>query len=135
MSPYVFIAIISSLLFGITTIIQKHTKGIDSVTFSMLSLGASFICVFVYWLLFSPVKTYNLKGMTYGIIAGVLSGFAYLFFIIALRNYKVSPIVVINSFSAVIAVVLSMVLLAEKLSVRQIIGVFLGISGVVLVSI
>jgi len=47
----------------------------------------------------------------------------------------VSPVVVINSFSAVIAVILSVILLKEKLSVHQIVGVFLGISGVVLVTI
>jgi transporter family protein len=64
-----------------------------------------------------------------------MSAAAFLMFILALRNSKVSPIVVINTFSAAIAVILSVILLKEKLSVTQILGVIMGISGVVLVSL
>jgi len=135
MNPYIVIAIISSLLFGFTTIVQKKSSGIDSVTFSMLSLGVSFLSVFIYWLFFSPVKQCNLTGINYSIMAGFLSGFAFLFFIIALRMCKVSTVVIINSFSAVVAVLLSIVLLRERLSYTQIVGVVLGISGVILVTI
>jgi transporter family protein len=135
MSPYILIAIISSVLFGFTTIMQKKTAGIDSVTFSMISLGASFLSVFVYWLFFSPGKSYSWSGINYSLLAGVLSGFAFLFFIIALRMCKVSTVVIINSFSAAIAVVLSVVLLKEHLTLTQIIGVFMGIGGVILVTI
>jgi uncharacterized membrane protein len=134
MSPYLIIAIISSVLFGFTTIMQKKTSGIDSITFSMISLGASFVAVFVYWMFFTPDKQYNVSGLNYSVLAGILSGFAFLFFIIALRNLKVAPVVIINSFSAVIAVVLSVVLLEEKLSIQQMIGVAMGIGGVILVT-
>lgn len=135
MNPYILIAIISSVLFGFTTIMQKKTSGIDSVTFSMISLGASFLSVFIYWLFFSPVKTYNLSGLNYSLLAGLLSGFAFLFFIIALRMCKVSTVVIINSFSAAIAVVLSVVLLREQLTITQIVGICMGMGGVVLVTI
>lgn len=135
MNPYLIIAIISSLLFGFTTIVQKKSTGIDSVTFSVLSLGVSFISILLYWLFFSPVKHINATGVIYSIVAGILSGFAFMFFIIALRMCKVNTVVIINSFSAVVAVILAVVLLRERLSVTQIIGVFFGISGVILVTI
>jgi len=135
MSPYIIIAIISSVLFGFTTILQKKTTGIDSVSFSMISLGASFVSVFVFWLFFSPQKHYSLSGVNYSLLAGLLSGFAYLFFILALRMCKVSTVVIINSFSAIVAVILSVALLKEKLTVTQIVGVAMGISGVILVTI
>jgi bacterial/archaeal transporter family protein len=135
MNPYILIAIISCVLFGFTTIMQKKTSGIDSVTFAMISLGASFMSVFIYWFFFSPVKTYNLSGLNYALLAGLLSGFAYLFFIIALRMCKVSTVVIINSFSAAIAVVLSVVLLKEHLTITQIVGVLMGMGGVILVTI
>jgi transporter family protein len=135
MNPYIVIAIISSVLFGFTTIVQKRTAGIDSITFSVISLGASFLSILIYWLFFSPVKQTSMSGINYSIIAGILSGFAYLFFIIALRMCKVNTVVVINSFSAIVAVILAMVLLKEKLTLTQAIGVCLGISGVVLVTI
>jgi uncharacterized membrane protein len=135
MNPYILIAIISSVLFGVATIIQKKTTGIDSVTFSMVSLGASFLSIFIYWLFFNPEKIISLNGSIYSIMAGVLSGFAFLFFIIALRMCKVSTIVIINSFNAAIAVILAVILLQEKLSVTQVIGVVMGIGSVILVSL
>jgi uncharacterized membrane protein len=135
MNPYILIAIISSVLFGLATIIQKKTTGIDSITFSMVSLGASFLSVFIYWLLFNPVKTTSLSGSVYSILAGILSGFAFLLFIIALRMCKVSTIVIINSFNAAIAVILAVILLQEKLTVTQVIGVAMGIGSVILVSV
>ncbi len=135
MNPYILIAIISCVLFGFTTIMQKKTTGIDSVTFAMISLGASFLSVLLYWLFFSPDKNYSWSGINYSLTAGVLSGFAYLFFIIALRMCKVSTVVIINSFSAAIAVVLSVILLKEHLTLTQIIGIFMGLGGVILVTI
>lgn len=135
MNPYIVIAIISSLLFGFTTIVQKKTSGIDSITFSMISLGASFISILFYWLFFTPLKQASLSGISYSIAAGILTGFAYLFFIVALRMCKVNTVVIINSFSAIVAVILAVVLLKEKLTLTQAIGVVMGISGVVLVTI
>jgi uncharacterized membrane protein len=135
MNPYILIAIISSVLFGLATIIQKKTTGIDSITFTLVSLGASFLCVLVYWLFFTPVKAISTSGVFYTILSGILSGFAFLFFIIALRMCKVSTIVIINSFNAAIAVILAVVLLQEKLSVTQVIGVAMGIGSVILVSV
>lgn len=135
MSPYILIAIISSVLFGFTTIMQKKTTGIDSVTFSMISLGASFLSVFIYWLFFNHSKTYSWNGINYSLTAGVLSGFAFLFFIIALRMCKVSTVVIINSFSAAIAVLLAAMLLKEHLTITQIIGIIMGLGGVILVTI
>jgi bacterial/archaeal transporter family protein len=134
MNPYFIIAIISTVLFGVVTIMQKKTSGIDSVTFTMISLGASFLAVFIYWI-FSPNKSISMNGVNYSILAGIISGFAFLFFIIALRMCKVSTVVIINSFNAVIAVLLAVVLLRERLTVTQILGVVMGISGVILVTI
>jgi uncharacterized membrane protein len=135
MSKYVFIAIISSVLFGFTTIIQKRTTGVDPITFTLLSMISGTVLIFVYWLFFTPNKVYSSIGMYRSLWAGMLSGLAFTLFIIALRHYKVSTVVIINSFSAVVAVLLSVILLTEKLSITQIIGVILGISGVILVSI
>jgi bacterial/archaeal transporter family protein len=135
MNPYILIAMVSTIMFGFATIIQKRTTGIDSVTFAMISLGASFLSVFFYWVFFAANKNMNLNGISYSLLSGVLTGFAYLFFIIALRMCKVSTVVIINSFNAVIAVLLAVVLLKEHLTVTQIAGVILGISGVILVTI
>jgi len=135
MNTYIILAVISSLLFGYATIIQKKTTGIDSISFAMVSLGVSFLSVFIYWLFFNPARQISLTGINYSIFAGILSGFAFLYFIIALRMCKVSTVVIINSFSAIVAVILAFVLLQEKLTITQISGVILGISGVVLVSI
>ncbi len=134
-NPYVLIALISSILFGAVTIIQKRTAGIDSVTFSMVSLGAAFLSILLYWLFSPQVKSCSMSGLAHSLIAGAISGLAYLLFIIALRIHKVSTVVIINSFNAVIAVVLAMVLLRERLSVTQAVGIVLGVSGVVLVSL
>ena len=135
MNPYIVIAVMSTVLFGFATIIQKKTSGIDSITFTLFSLGASFISVLIFWFLASPVKIITMNGVKFSLLAGVISGFAYLFFIIALRMCKVSTIVIINSFNAAIAVMLAMVLLKEKLSITQITGVIMGIGSVILVSL
>ena len=135
MNPYILIAIISTMLFGFVTIVQKKTTGIDSVSFALISSGASFIGIFLYWLFFAGNKQMSAYGISQSAFAGIISGFAYMFFIIALRMCKVSTVVIINSFNAVIAVILASILLHEKLSPIQITGVFLGISGVILVTI
>jgi transporter family protein len=135
MSKYILIAIISSVLFGITTIVQKKAIGVDPVTFVLLSMASGTVVTFLYWYFAAGARVYSAKGIWYGLIAGVMSAAAFLMFILALRNSKVSPIVVINTFSAAIAVILSVILLKEKLSVTQILGVIMGISGVVLVSL
>jgi uncharacterized membrane protein len=135
MSKYIIIAIISSVLFGINTIVQKRITGADPITFTLLAMASGTVFVWIYWLFDKTHKVHTTQGISYSLISGVLSALAFLLFIIALRHCKVSTVVIINSFSAVIAVLLSVALMYEKLNITQIIGVIMGISGVILVTL
>ena len=135
MEKYIIIAIIGAMLSSIIPIIQKRAQGIDSITLTFTSIGTSFFCILIYWFFFNNSKEYSVKGISSGIIAGIIFAITFLLFIIALRLGKASIVVVINSLSIVLTVILSMVFLSESLTIKQFIGIVLGMISIILLTL
>lgn len=103
-----------------------------SITFYS-SLGVLASGIFALILLdFKPEL--SAKGSIYGLLNGLASGIACIFFIFALRKGPAMPVVLITSMYPLITLVLCMVFLKQDISLRQMLGMFFAILALVLFS-
>jgi transporter family protein len=75
------------------------------------------------------------KAITFIIFSSIAGALSWLFYFLALKLAKVSQVASIDRLSIVFAVVLAMLFLGEKLSIKAGIGVALIAAGAILVAI
>ncbi|MFD1134740.1 EamA family transporter [Paenibacillus sp. PDC88] len=75
------------------------------------------------------------KALSFIVLSGVAGALSWLFYFLALKYGKVSQVSPIDKFSVVIAVILAVVFLGEKISWLNGIGVALIALGAILVAI
>ena len=135
MESYIIMALISMVFFGANAVILKSAKNIDSVTLALISLATASVLTLLYWTFFVSEKQFTVQGLRFGILSGAAYSVALVLFVIAIQQGKVSIVSTINALSAGVAVILAVLLLAEKLTAVKIAGVILGILAAVLLSI
>ncbi|WP_133137842.1 EamA family transporter [Legionella rowbothamii] len=72
------------------------------------------------------------KGGLYGLLNGLASGIACIFFILALRNGPTMPVVLVTSMYPMITLVLCMVFLKQSLTLKQALGMGFAIIALIL---
>lgn len=75
------------------------------------------------------------KGSTYGLLNGLASGIACIFFILALRNGPAMPVVLMTSMYPMITLLLSIIFLKQGLTLKQGLGMVFAITALILFSI
>ncbi len=100
-----------------------------SILFFEISGAASFS---IYILLNSGLS-FHIKGFIFSFLTGIFGACGALFFLKALSEGPVSLVTIITSLYPVITVILAYIFLGESLSLRQILGIILAISGIILV--
>jgi len=135
MEQYILLAIISMLFFGINSVMLKNATKIDSVTLSLVAISTAAMAILICWGLFFQKKEITSEGIAYGIGAGLVYTVAFVLFVMALQTGKTSVVVTINALSAGIAVLLSVIVFRENLSITQIMGIVLGIVATILLTI
>lgn len=75
------------------------------------------------------------KGSAYGLLNGLASGIACIFFILALRNGPAMPVVLMTSMYPMITLLLSIIFLKQGLTFKQGLGMVFAITALVLFSI
>ncbi|KTD05315.1 EamA family transporter [Fluoribacter gormanii] len=72
------------------------------------------------------------KGSTYGLLNGLASGIACIFFILALRNGPTMPVVLVTSMYPMITLLLSVVFLKQGLTLKHGLGMVFAILALIL---
>ncbi len=89
------------------------------------------------FIVFKEAKAFLSMGKfaLYGIVAGLFGTLGYIFFMLALREGRVSIVVPLTAVYPAITFLLGIFLLKENVEPHNVLGVFLAILGAVLISI
>jgi transporter family protein len=77
----------------------------------------------------------NSKAMTFVVLSGIAGALSWLFFFFALKVGKVSQVAPIDRLSLVFAIVLALLFLGERMSLRAGVGAALMAAGAILLAI
>ena len=136
---WAFLAILVSLGYGISGYLEKISLGqINHATFLML-LSLAQITVIILWKPFyrskKPLTIKIGPGLIYSVLGIILFNIGNIAYFTALEKGLASVIVPLSNTSVVITVILSVIILKEKIRLHQVIGILLVISGVILVNL
>jgi len=131
-------AIIGNVIFGLNISVVRSLFTGSWITIPGFAISRVIICLAVYWLigLFRPREKILPMDMVIILIAGFFGIFVPLImFPAAIRLITPVTVSLISALLPIAVLLLSAILLKEKLSVKKTIGVILGISGAFLVVI
>lgn len=136
MNELLFLGLIVILLWGIWGFAAK-------VAISDIGLQAIFwisvvsdILIVLYLLIsnqFFPLRLEE-KGIMYSIISGITGGIAIILFYILLKKYQASIVLPLTSLYPVVVVILGILILKEKITYLNGIGVVLALIAIYLLS-
>ena len=108
--------------------------GVPPITLAFLSTCASFVVIVgtYTWQRFPTAPT--TAGILCALMSGVCGAIGMLFFSIAIKRGEAAIIVTLSAIYPMFVVLLSPIILQEKLSLSHIIGVLLVTLGVILVA-
>lgn len=137
MPAWLVYALISLILWGVWGVILKLSNNYyNTVTTYYLSTLGSFAAATLLTLAMkTSFKVNPLKDAYLPIIAGVFGTVGYWFMIKALEKGEATLVIAITAVYPAITFLLSMIILSEKLSLLQSIGVLLAVLGVLLMSL
>jgi transporter family protein len=101
----------------------------------IVSIFVSLSAMLIIYALFKPPIDIQSRGFSLAILASILGTVAVVAFYAALEGGKASVVVPFTSLYPVVAIVLSYIVLNEKLSATQGLGVILAVVAIILVSI
>ncbi|MDI3482030.1 MAG: bacterial/archaeal transporter family protein [Tepidanaerobacteraceae bacterium] len=134
-------AILSALAASLVSIFGKvGLKGIDANTATAVRaiIMAVFLVVVVFFqgnLNKIPSVIADIKTFTFIILSGIAGASSWLFYFLALKFGKVAQVAPIDKLSVVIATILAVIFLGEKVSLINGIGVGLIAIGAILVAL
>ncbi|MEZ0536392.1 EamA family transporter [Caldicellulosiruptoraceae bacterium PP1] len=134
-------ALLSAASAALVSIFGKiGLKGIDANTATairaiIMAIFLVLVIIFQGKLNQIPLIIQNKKTMSFIILSGVAGAMSWLFYFVALKYGKVSQVAPVDKLSVVLAVILSVIFLGEKLSLIGSIGVFLIAVGTILVAL
>ena len=123
------------VLWGLWSFIPKITTKYISPRSAILFevLGGMLIALIVLFSLkFKP--DIHPKGVLLAMTTGILGFAGALCFLYAASKGPISLIAVLSALYPVIAIVLAMIFLNESISIKQGLGIFLGLVGMILIS-
>ena len=130
MESWIVPAVAALVLWGIVGILQKlgsNRVGADSL---LIWVTAGYVLVLPLVLWKSGDWTLSPTGLLLGVIAGCVNGLGtWLLFRSLEHGAKASVAVPLTALYPVVTVVLAFIFLSERLSLRELLGVFLAICG------
>lgn len=126
-------ALLSALFAGITAVLAK--KGVEGVPASLaMAVRVAVVLVFAVGIALATRQTglrdLTQRHWTFLILSGIATGASWLCYFQALQLGPVSKVAPIDKLSFVIAMILGVVLLAEKVSLNLVAGATLIVAGV-----
>ena len=138
---WLIFGLLSAITAALVAIFGKvGLEGIDSSTAT--AIRAIIMAVFLMGVLLVqgkmshilPVLS-NSKALTYIVLSGIAGALSWLFYFLALKYGKVSQVAPIDRLSVVFAIILAVLLLGEKISIRAGIGVALVAVGAIMIAL
>jgi transporter family protein len=136
MQAWLLYSVISLILWGVWGVILKYSNNFyNTVTTYYLSTIGSFSTATVLTLIMKNDFHANpFKHMHYPLIAGFFGTLGYWFMVKALEQGKASIVITVTAVYPIITLALSILILSEKLTLTQIIGILMAVLGIVLMS-
>ncbi|MEM4914803.1 MAG: DMT family transporter [Thermosphaera sp.] len=137
MTSWLAYALVSLLLWGIWGVLLKISNNYyNTVTTYYLSTVGSFVAATALTLTMkTSIRANPLKEIYLPIVAGAFGTVGYWFMVKALEKGEASLVIAITAAYPVVTFILSLIILGEKLSMLQIVGVLLAVFGVLLMSL
>ena len=133
MSPYILMALAAMMGFGVTAIIYKLAAGsIDPIAFTILIYVFAILTLLPFWFWMGQVVTK--KGVGYAALAGIIAGFSMVAYVASIHLGKVSIAATLRSLSFVVATLLAVFFLGEKLTGVQVLGITSATIAAILLS-
>ena len=79
-----------------------------------------------------PLSSLSPKNWLFLILSGMATGLSWLMYFKAMQAGKVYQVALVDKFSAVLAVILAVIFLGERLNLKEILALCLIVSGVFL---
>lgn len=123
---WLVLAILSSVFAALTSILSKI--GIDGVNSNLATAIRTVVVLFMSWgMVFithaqSGVSSISNKSWLFLILSGIATGASWLCYYKAIQLGEVSKVVPIDKLSVVITIILAVVFLHEKLTIKNAIG-------------
>ena len=128
-------ALLSALFAGLTAVLAK--VGVTSINSNLATaIRTSIIVVFTWILALTSSRLEDLtqlpkRAWLFLFLSAVATGLSWLCYFRALQLGEVAQVAPIDKLSVVIAIVISMLFLGERLSIREGMGVALIVSGAI----
>jgi transporter family protein len=107
---------------------------INPKSFLFYNVIGSVVVNFIIFFVMKSRLQFEMKGFIFSILTGVFGILGTLLFAYALGKGKASVVIIITALYPIISIILSIVFLKEVISIRQFIGMALGMLAVVLIS-
>lgn len=78
---------------------------------------------------------FNGKGVSFAILSGVAGTLGSVFYNIAAKNGRISVVVVVTAMYPIVTILLSVLLLNEKVSLKEVAGMVLAVSSILMISL
>ncbi|MDB6018941.1 MAG: protein of unknown function transrane [Pedosphaera sp.] len=130
---WLFWAVLSALFAGMTAILAK--VGVEGVNSNLATAIRTSVVVVFTWLLAIPawretgVGAISRRTWMFLIFSGLATGLSWICYFRALQLGKASQVAPVDKLSVVVAVVLAVVFLGERLNWREGVGVGLIVIG------
>lgn len=125
-------SVIALLVWGATGFLSKVAlKGLPPL--HLLVYGSIFFLLSASFVqLFHDGLEFNQRGVILAVAVGAAGTFGQLLFLIALRDGPLTYVSMIASLYPLVATLLAYFVLSEPISLRQVLGIALGIASIVL---
>lgn len=135
MVNWLVFAILSMLAYGLWGFFPKLTVGIINSKEFIIYEAIGVILISLVILLFLGKPSFNIRGVTFAMLTGILGIIGTLFFVTALAKGKASVVVTITAMYPMIVIFLASVFLKEPITLKQGIGIVFALAALVLFSI
>ncbi|MGA2091746.1 MAG: EamA family transporter [Endomicrobiales bacterium] len=130
-------AISSAFFAALTAILAK--VGIKGVNADLATAIRTVVILLVAWGIFfirhdiSSVGDLSKRNIVFLILSGLATGLSWIFYFRALQLGKVSQVASVDRSSLAIAIILSIVVLQETITLQMLMGIVLIITGTIIV--
>ncbi len=135
-SNWLIYALICLVLWGLWGLVLKTAyKGLPWIQVYFLSSLSSFLIALTLFLYYRGGIDFSNKLTYIALLAGVFGGTGYVFFVKALEKGEASIVLPLTAIYPAVTAILAILVLGEKLSIYQGIGIVLAMVAVVFLSI
>ncbi|OGC58189.1 hypothetical protein A3A70_00425 [candidate division WWE3 bacterium RIFCSPLOWO2_01_FULL_42_11] len=136
---WISLALLSAFFAALVAIFGK--LGVTSVDTTLVTFIRSMVMLGVFTLIVLGLGSYkniheiNQRTLLFIILSGVAGAASWLFYFMALKRGPIAGVVGVDRLSLVFAVILAIIFLGDKLTLKEIIGAVLVSIGAILLSL